>query len=224
MKFINTDHQAGNDHWELRDGDNQPVEIGRIVESSRRHLNPEEEQRSFQLEGGTCPQRPSSSGKVHGFWVEDRASGNPVTNGEYYPQVFGLEWHQVSKPETKPETEPESPSGQLIGVIITAMINDGIKQGIDAAMAAQREDLKTLVATIMSDLSAEMEDNTLDADEVREIAFDDFDVDDHFDITNYRDEIEEMAKEGLGDVEENVKAALNDLIDSGKLALTLSNY
>ena len=104
------------------------------------------------------------------------------------------------------------------------MINDGIKQGIDAAMAAQREDLKTLVATIMSDLSAEMEDNTLDADEVREIAFDDFDVDDHFDITNYRDEIEEMAKEGLGDVEENVKAALNDLIDSGKLALTLSNY
>ena len=224
MKFINTDHQAGNDHWELRDGDNQPVEIGRIVESSRRHLNPEEDQRSFQLEGGTCPQRPSSSGKVHGFWVEDRASGNPVTNGEYYPQVFGLEWHQVSKPETKPETEPESPSGQLIGVIITAMINDGIKQGIDAAMAAQREDLKTLVATIMSDLSAEMEDNTLDADEVREIAFDDFDVDDHFDITNYRDEIEEISKEGLGDIEENVKAALNDLIDSGKLALTLSNY
>ena len=224
MKFINTDHQAGNDHWELRDGDNQPVEIGRIVASSRRHLNPEEEQRSFQLEGGTCPQRPSSSGKVHGFWVEDRASGNPVTNGEYYPQVFGLEWHQVSKPETKPETEPESPSGQLIGVIITAMINDGIKQGIDAAMAAQREDLKTLVATIMSDLSAEMEDNTLDADEVREIAFDDFDVDDHFDITNYRDEIEEISKEGLGDIEENVKAALNDLIDSGKLALTLSNY
>ena len=224
MKFINTDHQAGNDHWELRDGDNQPVEIGRIVASSRRHLNPEEEQRSFQLEGGTCPQRPSSSGKVHGFWVEDRASGNPVSNGEYYPQVFGLEWHQVSKPETKPETEPESPSGQLIGVIITAMINDGIKQGIDAAMAAQREDLKTLVATIMSDLSAEMEDNTLDADEVREIAFDDFDVDDHFDITNYRDEIEEISKEGLGDIEENVKAALNDLIDSGKLALTLSNY
>ena len=224
MKFINTDHQAGNDHWELRDGDNQPVEIGRIVASSRRHLNPEEEQRSFQLEGGTCPQRPSSSGKVHGFWVEDRASGNPVTNGEYYPQVFGLEWHQVSKPETKPETEPESPSGQLIGVIITAMINDGIKQGIDAAMAAQREDLKTLVATIMSDLSAEMEDNTLDADEVREIAFDDFDVDDHFDITNYRDEIEEISKEGLGDIEENVKAALNDLIDTGKLALTLSNY
>ena len=224
MKFINTDHQAGNDHWELRDGDNQPVEIGRIVESSRRHLNPEEEQRSFQLEGGTCPQRPSSSGKVHGFWVEDRASGNPVSNGEYYPQVFGLEWHQISKPETKPETEPESPSGQLIGVIITAMINDGIKQGIDAAMAAQREDLKTLVATIMSDLSAEMEDNTLDADEVREIAFDDFDVDDHFDITNYRDEIEEISKEGLGDIEENVKAALNDLIDSGKLALTLSNY
>jgi len=53
MKFINTDHYAGDALWELRDGDNQPVEIGRIVESSRRHLNPEEDQRSFQLEGGT---------------------------------------------------------------------------------------------------------------------------------------------------------------------------
>ena len=228
MKFINTDHQAGNDHWELRDGDNQPVEIGRIVESSRRHLNPEEDQRSFQLEGGTCPQRPSSSGKVHGFWVEDRASGNPVTNGEYYPQVFGLEWHQVSKPETKPETEPESPSGQLIGVIITAMINDGIKQGIDAAMAAQRDELKTLVAATLTDLVDEMEKTAFDADDhaddIRDVVLDSFEIDDHFDITNYRDEIEEMAKESLGDVEDNVKAALNDLIDSGKLALTLSNY
>ena len=228
MKFINTDHQAGNDHWELRDGDNQPVEIGRIVESSRRHLNPEEEQRSFQLEGGTCPQRPSSSGKVHGFWVEDRASGNPVTNGEYYPQVFGLEWHQVSKPETKPETEPESPSGQLIGVIITAMINDGIKQGIDAAMAAQRNEIKTLVAATLTDLVAEMEKTAFDADDhaddIRDVVLDSFEIDDHFDITNYRDEIAEIAKEDMGDISDNVRAAIDDLIDTGKLALTLSNY
>jgi len=228
MKFINTDHHAGDALWELRDGDNQPVEIGRIVESSRRHLNPEEDQRSFQLEGGTCPQRPSSSGKVHGFWVEDRASGNPVTNGEYYPQVFGLEWHQVSKPETKPETEPESPSGQLIGVIITAMINDGIKQGIEAAMDAQRGEIKTLVAATLTDLVDEMEKTAFDADDhaddIRDVVLDSFEIDDHFDITNYRDEIAEIAKEDLGDVEDHVKAALNDLIDSGKLALTLSNY
>ena len=158
MKFINTDHQAGNDHWELRDGDNQPVEIGRIVASSRRHLNPEEEQRSFQLEGGTCPQRPSSSGKVHGFWVEDRASGNPVSNGEYYPQVFGLEWHQVSKPETEPETEPESPSGQLIGVIITSMINDGIKAAMGGLIKIEIDKLRDELVTAIENLENTLED------------------------------------------------------------------
>ena len=62
------------------------------------------------------------------------------------------------------------------------------------------------------------------ADDIRDVVLDSFEIDDHFDITNYRDEIEEIAKEGLGDVEDNVKAALNDLIDSGKLSLTLSNY
>ena len=209
--------------WVLQDEHGQSVPTGTFLKSNR----DEQEGRRFELQGGRPPHKPSSTGRVYGKWsaIDDNVDVVLGANSEYYPQVFNLAWVDRSPIPTADSSEKtDEPSGQLIGVIITAMINDGIKQGIDAAMAAQREDLKTLVATIMSDLSAEMEDNTLDADEVREIAFDDFDVDDHFDITNYRDEIEEMAKEGLGDVEENVKAALNDLIDSGKLALTLSNY
>ena len=51
-----------------------------------------------------------------------------------------------------------------------------------------------------------------------------FEIDDHFDITNYRDEIAEIAKEDMGDISDNVRSAIDDLIDTGKLALTLSNY
>mgnify|MGYP003639689763 CR=1 FL=1 len=206
--------------WQLQDSDGLKVEHGSTQTSKL------DEPRKFKIDGGTPPHKPSSTGRIYGRWFtvdENDVEIVSESTNDYYPQVFNLVWVDTTPVLAAPQKTDE-PSGQLIGVIITSMINDGIKQGIDAAMAAQREDLKTLVATIMSDLSAEMEDNTLDADEVREIAFDDFDVDDHFDITNYRDEIEEMAKEGLGDVEENVKAALNDLIDSGKLALTLSNY
>ena len=206
--------------WQLQDSDGLKVEHGSTQTSKL------DEPRKFKIDGGTPPHKPSSTGRIYGRWFsvdENDVEIVSESTNDYYPQVFNLVWVDTTPVLAAPQKTDE-PSGQLIGVIITAMINDGIKQGIEAAMAAQREDLKTLVATIMSDLSAEIEDNTLDADEVREIAFDDFDVDDHFDITNYRDEIEEMAKEGLGDVEENVKAALNDLIDSGKLALTLSNY
>ena len=206
--------------WQLQDSDGLKVEHGSTQTSKL------DEPRKFKIDGGTPPHKPSSTGRIYGRWFtvdENDVEIVSESTNDYYPQVFNLVWVDTTPVLAAPQKTDE-PSGQLIGVIITSMINDGIKQGIEAAMAAQREDLKTLVATIMSDLSAEMEDNTLDADEVREIAFDDFDVDDHFDITNYRDEIEEMAKEGLGDVEENVKAALNDLIDSGKLALTLSNY
>jgi hypothetical protein len=56
------------------------------------------------------------------------------------------------------------------------------------------------------------------------VVLDSFEIDDHFDITNYRDEIAEIAKEDMGDISDNVRAALDDLIDTGKLALTLSNY
>jgi len=108
------------------------------------------------------------------------------------------------------------------------MINDGIKQGIDAAMAAQREDIKTLVAATLTDLVDDMEKTAFDADDhaddIRDVVLDSFEIDDHFDITNYRDEIEEIAKEGLGDISDNVRAAIDDLIDTGKLAITLSNY
>ena len=209
--------------WVLQDEHGQSVPTGTFLKSNR----DEQEGRRFELQGGRPPHKPSSTGRVYGKWsaVDDNVDVILGANSEYYPQVFNLAWVDRSPIPTADNSEKtEQPSGQLIGVIITAMINDGIKQGIDAAMAAQREDLKTLVATIMSDLSAEMEDNTLDADEVREIAFDDFDVDDHFDITNYRDEIAEIAKEDMGDISDNVRAALDDLIDTGKLALTLSNY
>jgi hypothetical protein len=206
--------------WQLQDSDGLKVEHGSTQTSKL------DEPRKFKIDGGTPPHKPSSTGRIYGRWFsvdENDVEIVSESTNDYYPQVFNLAWVDTTPVLAAPQKTDE-PSGQLIGVIITAMINDGIKQGIDAAMAAQREDLKTLVATIMSDLSAEMEDNTLDADEVREIAFDDFDVDDHFDITNYRDEIAEIAKEDMGDISDNVRAALDDLIDTGKLALTLSNY
>jgi hypothetical protein len=222
MKIITESGQ----HWVLQDEHGQLVPTGTFLKSDR----DEQAGRRFELQGGAPPHKPSSTGKVYGKWVAIEGHDDVVlgANSEYYPQVFNLAWLDRSPIPSDRSEKTDEPSGQLIGVIITAMIKDGIKQGIDAAMAAQREDIKTLVAATLTDLVDEMEKTAFDADDhaddIRDVVLDSFEIDDHFDITNYRDEIEEMAKEGLGDVEENVKAALNDLIDTGKLALTLSNY
>ena len=222
MKIITESGQ----HWVLQDEHGQLVPTGTFLKSDR----DEQAGRRFELQGGAPPHKPSSTGKVYGKWVAIEGHDDVVlgANSEYYPQVFNLAWLDRSPIPSDSSEKTDSPSGQLIGVIITAMINDGIKQGIDAAMAAQREDIKTLVAATLTDLVDDMEKTAFDADDhaddIRDVVLDSFEIDDHFDITNYRDEIEEISKEGLGDIEENVKAALNDLIDSGKLALTLSNY
>ena len=232
MEFFNNiaTYIEGNNHWVLTDANGQTVKVGTLLKSER----DEQQGKRFEIRGGTPPHKPSSTGKVYGKWVAIEGHPDVVlgADAEYYPQVFNLSWVEhnadlVEKIEF-PAQKTDEPSGQLIGVIITAMINDGIKQGIDAAMAAQRNEIKTLVAATLTDLVAEMEKTAFDADDhaddIRDVVLDSFEIDDHFDITNYRDEIEEISKEGLGDIEENVKAALNDLIDSGKLALTLSNY
>ena len=222
MKIITESGQ----HWVLQDEHGQLVPTGTFLKSDR----DEQAGRRFELQGGAPPHKPSSTGKVYGKWVAIEGHDDVVlgANSEYYPQVFNLAWLDRSPIPSDSSEKTDEPSGQLIGVIITAMINDGIKQGIDAAMAAQREDIKTLVAATLTDLVDDMEKTAFDADDhaddIRDVVLDSFEIDDHFDITNYRDEIEEISKEGLGDIEENVKAALNDLIDSGKLALTLSNY
>jgi len=220
--------------WVLQDENGQLVPTGTFLKSNR----DEQEGRRFELQGGRPPHKPSSTGRVYGKWsaIDDNVDVVLGANSEYYPQVFNLSWvdrshiavdalgdyHQLDSQKT------EEPSGQLIGVIITAMINDGIKQGIDAAMAAQRNEIKTLVAATLTDLVAEMEKTAFDADDhaddIRDVVLDSFEIDDHFDITNYRDEIAEIAKEDMGDISDNVRAALDDLIDTGKLALTLSNY
>ena len=210
--------------WQLQDSDGLKVEHGSTQTSKL------DEPRKFKIDGGTPPHKPSSTGRIYGRWFsvdENDVEIVSESTNDYYPQVFNLAWVDTT-PVLAAAQKTDEPSGQLIGVIITAMINDGIKQAIDAAMAAQRDEIKTLVAATLTDLVDEMEKTTFDADDhaddIRDVVLDSFEIDDHFDITNYRDEIEEIAKEGLGDVEDNVKAALNDLIDTGKLALTLSNY
>ena len=232
MEFFNNiaTYIEGNNHWVLTDADGQTVKVGTLLKSERE----EQQGKRFEIRGGTPPHKPSSTGKVYGKWVAIEGHPNIVlgADAEYYPQVFNLSWVEhnadlVEKIES-PAQKTEEPSGQLIGVIITAMINDGIKQGIDAAMAAQRNEIKTLVAATLTDLVDEMEKTAFDADDhaddIRDVVLDSFEIDDHFDITNYRDEIAEIAKEDMGDISDNVRAALDDLIDTGKLALTLSNY
>ena len=212
--------------WVLMNEMGELVPTGTFLKSDR----DDQQGRHFELQGGRPPHKPSSTGKVFGKWSS--IDGNPDVvlgaNSEYYPQVFGLAWQDRTFITPAVELEKtEQPSGQLIGVIITAMINDGIKEGIAAAMAEQRGEIKTLVAATLADLVADLEtsfDADDHADDIRDVALDNFEIDDYFDITNYRDEIEEIAKESLGDVDDNVKAALDNLIDSGKLAITLSNY
>ena len=211
--------------WQLQDSDGLKVEVGSTQTSNR------DEPRTFKINGGTPPHKPSSTGRVWGNWLSHDENGDEILDqaaSEYYPQVFDLTWVDKTPVLAAPQKTDE-PSGQLIGVIITAMINDGIKQGIDAAMAAQRDELKTLVAATLADLVAEMEKTAFDVDdhhdEIRDCVLDDFEIDDHLDLSNYRDEISEIAKEDLADdIKDHVKTALNDLIEGGKLALTLSDY
>jgi hypothetical protein len=213
-------NEAGQ-HWVLQDEHGQLVPTGTFLKSKR----DEQEGRRFELQGGRPPHKPSSTGRVYGKWSAIDDNSGRGDNSEYYPQVFGLSWVDRTPAAAQKTDEP---SGQLIGVIITAMINDGLKQGIDAAMAAQRNEIKTLVAATLTDLVDEMEKTAFDADDhaddIRDVVLDSFEIDDHFDITNYRDEIAEIAKEDMGDISDNVRAAIDDLIDTGKLALTLSNY
>ena len=228
-------NEAGQ-HWVLQDEHGNLVPTGTFLKSNK----DEQQGRHFELQGGRPPHKPSSTGRVYGKWSAIDENVDVVIGElscEYYPQVFNLSWvdrshiavdalgdyHQLDSQKT------EEPSGQLIGVIITAMINDGIKQAIDAAMAAQRKDIETLVAQTLKEINCELDshisfDADDHADDIRDVAFDSFEIDDHFDITNYRDEIAEIAKEDMGDISDNVRAAIDDLIDTGKLALTLSNY
>ena len=210
--------------WQLQDSDGLKVEHGSTQTSKL------DEPRKFKIDGGTPPHKPSSTGRIYGRWFtvdENDVEIMSESTNDYYPQVFNLTWVDTTPVLAAPQKTDE-PSGQLIGVIITAMINDGIKQGIDAAMAAQRNEIKTLVAATLTDLVDEMEKTAFDADDhaddIRDVVLDSFEIDDHFDITNYRDEIAEIAKEDMGDISDNVRAAIDDLIDTGKLALTLSNY
>ena len=210
--------------WQLQDSDGLKVEHGSTQTSKL------DEPRKFKIDGGTPPHKPSSTGRIYGRWFtvdENDVEIMSESTNDYYPQVFNLTWVDTTPVLAAPQKTDE-PSGQLIGVIITAMINDGIKQGIDAAMAAQRNEIKTLVAATLADLVEDLEKNTFDADDhaddIRDVVLDSFEIDDHFDITNYRDEIAEIAKEDMGDISDNVRAAIDDLIDTGKLALTLSNY
>ena len=211
--------------WNLQHSDGLKVQVGSVETSTR-----DGKTLKFKVQGGTPPHKPSSTGRVWGNWLSHDESGDEVLDqsaSEYYPQVFDLTWVDKT-PAVEPE-KTEQPSGQLIGVILTSMINDGIKQGIDAAMAAQRDEIKALVAATLADLVAEMEKTSFDVDdhhdEIRDCVLDDFEIDDHLDLSNYRDEISEIAKEDLADdIKEHVKTALNDLIEGGKLALTLSDY
>ena len=211
--------------WQLQDTNGLEVEVGST------QISKLDEPRKFRIQGGTPPHKPSSTGRIFGRWFSvDENDGEIISEStnEYYPQVFNLTWVDTTPVLAAPQKTDE-PSGQLIGVIITAMINDGIKQGIDAAMAAQRDELKTLVAATLADLVDEMEKTAFDVDdhhdEIRDCVLDDFEIDDHLDLSNYRDEISEIAKEDLADdIKDHVKTALNDLIEGGKLALTLSDY
>ena len=211
--------------WQLQDTNGLEVEVGST------QISKLDEPRKFRIQGGTPPNKPSSTGRIFGRWFSvDENDGEIISEStnEYYPQVFNLTWVDTTPVLAAPQKTDE-PSGQLIGVIITAMINDGIKQGIDAAMAAQRDELKTLVAATLADLVDEMEKTAFDVDdhhdEIRDCVLDDFEIDDHLDLSNYRDEISEIAKEDLADdIKDHVKTALNDLIEGGKLALTLSDY
>jgi len=155
MQYINTDDQAGNQHWELRDASGQPVAVGSIQESKA------DEPKQFKIEGGTPPHKPSSSGKVYGKWFtrreeihgfDDRTFGS---TSEYYPQVFNLKWHDLqAKPEPK---KTESPSGQLIGVIITAMINDGIKAAMGDLIKIEIDKLRDELVTAIENLENTLE-------------------------------------------------------------------
>jgi hypothetical protein len=76
MKTIQTDR------WQLLDGQNNFVEVDRIVDYPG--FIPDKQ---FKLSGGTPPHKPSSTGRVYGAWVSD-----PDFSREYFPQVFDLRW------------------------------------------------------------------------------------------------------------------------------------
>jgi len=153
MKYINTNDQAGNQHWELRDASGQPVAVGFLAES-RGDRYDDGEARQFTIEGGTPPHKPSSTGKVYGSWL--KGNGIEGSTSEYYPQVFKLKWHDL---QAQPEPEKtESPSGQLIGVIITAMINDGIKAAMGDLIKIEIDKLRDELVTAIENLENTLED------------------------------------------------------------------
>ena len=164
MKYINTDDQAGNMHWELRDASGQPVEVGRIVTTAR----DDSLDRKFELRGGTPPHKPSSTGKVYGHWLtldEGRNSGD-----EYYPQVFNLKWVELTKlaePEAeKPAEKAASPSGALIGVVIQSMVNDAVKsqlaQNMESIVAATIESFESTLSYYVKKVDFQAAIDTID--------------------------------------------------------------
>ena len=160
MKYINTDDQAGNMHWELRDASGQPVAVGSIQESKA------DEPRHFKIDGGTPPHKPSSSGKVYGSWF--KGNGIDGSTSEYYPQVFNLKWHDLqAKPAAeKPAEKTESPSGALIGVVIQSMVNDAVKsqlaQNMESIVAATIESFESTLSYYVKKVDFQAAIDTID--------------------------------------------------------------
>ena len=45
--------------------------------------------KGFVVTGGVPPHKPSSSGRVYGYW---KADGEDASTCEYFPHVFNLKW------------------------------------------------------------------------------------------------------------------------------------
>lgn len=75
--------------WELVTEDKGlPVYLHQIV------LDSDED--AFKVSGGYPPHKPSSSGKVWGYWIEEHDPDESYrhTEREYYPSVFNLKWRK----------------------------------------------------------------------------------------------------------------------------------
>tara|TARA_R110002110_G_scaffold13787_1_gene65717 strand:- start:1402 stop:2112 length:711 start_codon:yes stop_codon:yes gene_type:complete len=234
MEFINTNHQAGDQHWELRDASGQPVEVGRLLTTTRDN----QEGLQFEIAGGRPPHKPSSTGKVYGKWVSV-AGGDDMLKGssEYYPQVFNLKWIDLKAERTPEKTAekpaaPSSPSGQLIGVIIEALVADAVKAAIKGGVSfiinQQIESLRAEFVT-KSDLSAALDvidDEYLKADEHDFVESDDLDdaiegaLDSRvWDIDDHSSEIQDLMQTSL---QSEVESIVQDMVRSRALIVSLN--
>jgi len=162
--------------------------------------------RTFKVTDGTAPKHAASTGRIYGEWVDGD------NTREYFPNVFDCQWVKVVKTINldRPPSDPIDAVTAALTTLIRGIVKEQLVDVVQATVAQMATDgaLDEAVGDVVS--------NTLDDGEY--MSGHEFDITDHFEISDYFDEI----RDGFGvDMRRDVESVIKELIHDDSLVIRL---